>query len=179
MLNHKPFKIGLAATFMISIMVLFSGCGERLSVAEVYNFYNLTQLYQTQSEVEATLGVEPVVEDKDYTYLDEKTQFGVTVNYDDSGKVVSKMLYSENDDNYLKLNRSDVSEDQKSSITQGMTYEEVKTILGGEGIEMGSYDNPLDKSKPLYLMGWLNSDKTGIYVSFVGKNGTVFTVDFY
>lgn len=177
MLKKKIYTIA----FVVVIGMAFSliGCGKQLPEENAYRFYNLIQVGQTRSEVEAALGVTPEESNGEFTYVNEDTGFGVTITYDASNKVTSKAIYNADEDKVLRYNESEVSIHQKDSITQGMTYEEVTKILGSEGLEIGTIENPLDKTTPIYVMIWINEDKTGYFISFVGKKGTVSTVEYY
>jgi hypothetical protein len=169
----------LAFIVFMGMTFLLTGCGKRLPEEDAYRFYNLIQVGQTRSEVEAALEVIPEESNNEFTYVNEDTGFGVTITYDASNKVTSKIIYNADEDKIIRYNESEVNEDQKASIVQGMTYEEVTKILGSEGLEIGTLENPLDKTTPIYVMMWMNKDKTGYFISFVGKKGTVSVVEYY
>jgi len=93
--------------------------------------------------------------------------------------VIMKTLYNADESKLMALSNATVTEDQLASITKGMTYEEVKGILGGDGIEIISMANPLDKTNPINVMIWFNDDETGFYVTFIGDKGTVQSVKYW
>lgn len=174
-------KVFLLAFVVVLVGMTFSltGCGKQLPEEDAYRFYNLIQVGQTRTEVEAALGVIPEESNSEFNYINEDNGFGVTIAYDANNKVTSKTIYNADEDKFLRYNKSEVSADQKASITQGMTYKQVTDILGSEGLEVSTLENPLDKTTPIYVMIWLNKDKTGYFISFVGKKGTVATVEYY
>lgn len=60
-----------------------------------------------------------------------------------------------------------------------MTYDEVKGILGGEGLEIISRANLGDTTKPINVMILFNDDQTGFYITFIGDKGTVQSVKYW
>ena len=145
-----------------------------------YDFYHQVAINQTKAEVNNTLGVEPVVDaDGSYTYTDPSTGYSVNVVYSDSDLVTMKVLIPPTEgDEWIKLSRANVSESQVPSIVEGMTYEEVKNILGSEGLELGTMIYPESNDQVLYLLIWMNPDLSSITVAFDGDTGKVFVVEF-
>lgn len=145
-----------------------------------YNFYNKVAINQTKDEVAAALGVEPVMDtDSSYTYNDPATGFGVNVIYSASGLVTTKILMAPvGGGDWIKLSTAIVTESQVSSIVEGMTYAEVKSILGGDGLELGAMIYPGSKEDVIYTLMWMNPDFSSISVAFDGKTGKVLMAEF-
>jgi len=183
MANIKFNRWLLAILFFLGLVVLVSGCSNTTTEKSVnndpLNFYNKIQLSELKSDVDAALGVVPEEKDGTFTYTDKSTGFGIIVSYDSGKSVIMKTVYNADESKIMALGNATVTEDQLASITQGMTYEEVKGILGGEGIEIISMANPMDKNKPVNVMIWFNDDETGFYITFVGDKGTVQSVKYW
>ena len=143
-------------------MLLLSGCGQPAgqkdssdqtagqttkkestdqAAENVSDFFNKVQIGQTKAEVDAALGVTPTspVEGA-FDYVDENGN-GVTVIFmerslgDGSPKVaLSKKLIGT--EKYIIAATDDqrITEEQAEKIIEGMTYDEVKSILGQDGI---------------------------------------------
>jgi hypothetical protein len=166
---------------ILSLMVVFSGCTgtKDEAVNSPDHFYNQVNLGMEKNQVESTLGVKPEEKDGTYIYTDDQTGFGVQVSYDASDLVSSKVLYHDQDSEIMGLSDANVSEDQMASITEGMPYDEVKSLLGSEGTEIIEMANPVDAKNPIVMMIWFNDDQTGYYVTFLGHQGTVKSVKFW
>ena len=146
----------------------------------IFNFYNKVYMDQTKADVEAATGiVAELGENGLYTYVDPNTGYGVFVNYNDGNRVIVKGIFTPvGAAELIALSNATVTEDQVASITKGMTYEEVKTILVGEGLEIVCTVNPQDLAKPLYLMVWLNNDGSSLSVTLNGPKGIVYSAKF-
>jgi outer membrane protein assembly factor BamE (lipoprotein component of BamABCDE complex) len=173
----------MGMALLISVFLL-AGCSqptvEKKSSDDVTTFYNAVQLGETKADVEKALGVQPESKDSGYNYIDSGTGCGVTINYDDSKKVTSKAMYMPNDTYLDKLPHATVTQDQASSITQGMTYEQVKSLLGGvDGVQVTCAVNPADAANPVNVVAWINDDRTVVYVTFIGEKGTAVRGQFY
>lgn len=153
---------GLIGFILLCSLLLLSGCGQPAgqkdssdqtagqttkkestdqAAENVSDFFNKVQIGQTKAEVDAALGVTPTspVEGA-FDYLDENSN-GVTVIFmerslgDGSPKVaLSKKLIGA--EKYITETPDDqrITEEQADKIIEGMTYDEVKTILGQPGI---------------------------------------------
>ncbi|HEY5556541.1 hypothetical protein [Acetobacterium sp.] len=184
MANIKFIRWLLAILFFFGLVFLVPGCSNTTTTEksvnnDPLNFYNKIQLSELKSEVDAALGVVPEEKDGTFTYTDKSTGFGIIVSYDSGNSVIMKTLYTADESEIMALSNAKVTEDQLASITKGMTYEEVKGILGGEGIEIISMANPMDKNNPINVMIWFNDDETGFYVTFIGDKGTVQSVKYW
>lgn len=145
-----------------------------------YDFYNQVAINQTKTEVNNALGVEPVIDaDGSYTYTDPSTGYSVNVVYSASDLVTMKVLLPPvGGGDWFKLAPADVTESQVSSIVEGMTYEEVKNILGSDGLEGGVMVYPGSNDVVVYLLMWLNPDFSSITVAFDSETGEVFLAEF-
>jgi hypothetical protein len=166
---------------ILAMLVMLSGCtGTKNEVANNPDyFYSQVQLGMEKSQVESALGVKPEEIDETNVYTDEQTGFGVQISYDVSDRVVSKILYHEDDSEIMGLSDASVSEEQMANITEGMPYNEVKSLLGSDGTEIIEMANPVDVNNPIIMMIWFNDDQTGFYVTFLGHQGTVKSVKFW
>lgn len=183
MLKKRKILFLFSMILILGLAVMLSGCNGSGTKNEAVNkpdyFYSQIELGMAKDQVETTLGVTPEEIDDTYVYTDEQTGFGVQISYDASDLVISKILYHENDSEVMGLSDASVTEDQLPSITEGMTYDEVKQILGTEGTEMIQMSNPVDPNNPIVMMIWFNDDQTGFYVTFLGHQGTVKSVKFW
>lgn len=59
-----------------------------------------------------------------------------------------------------------------------MTYDEVKNILGGQGVEMYAMIFPGSKDKVIYGLVWISADFSMMAVSFDGDTGKVVSAKF-
>ncbi|MBC3796633.1 hypothetical protein [Acetobacterium tundrae] len=178
----KKIKFGRfipAVIFSLSLVIMCSGCGNSRTVKNAYNFYNKVQLGQSKDDVDKSLKVTPKEKNSGFIYLDKDTGYGVTVYYDSDNLVKTKAMYNADNTKIFKLSDATVTEDQVASISEGMTYDEVKTILGSEGKETITTVNPEDANNPISMMIWFNDDGTGIYITFNGYEGTVRDVKYW
>lgn len=181
MLKRRLSVFLFPVVLILSLVVLLSGCTETKdeAVNSPDRFYSQIQLGMEKSQVDSTLGVKPEEKDGTFIYRDDQTDFGVQISYDASDLVTSKILYHDNDSAIMGLSDASVTEDQMASITEGMTYDAVKSLLGSEGTEIIEMANPVDPNNPVVMMIWFNDDQTGFYVTFLGHNGTVKSVKFW
>lgn len=145
-----------------------------------YDFYHQVEINQTKTEVDNVLGVEAVMDaDGSYTYTDTSTGYSVNVVYSTSDLVTMKILIPPpGGGEWIKLTTVNVTESQVPSILEGMTYEEVTNILGGDGLEMGVMIYPGSNDEVLYLLIWFNPDLSSITVAFDSNFGKVFMAEF-
>lgn len=141
----------------------------------VYEFYNKVQLDQTKEQIDATLGVEPRQSSQletCYGYVNQDTSFGVDVVYDENGKAMSKTLTYPNREDIAFMTQKPVTQEQADQITDGMSYDAVKTLLGGDGIETSVTEIPFADNQLSYIRVWVNKDESMLQVVF-GTDGTV------
>ncbi|WP_041668709.1 hypothetical protein [Acetobacterium woodii] len=179
-MNKKILKSFLIGSLLIAGLILVvSGCGKKEVSTDPLNLYNKVQLGMLKEDAEKALEVEPATKGKGFNYVDENTGYGVTVDYDENSVVVFKSLYVP-DDSYLDgLSRGTVTAEQVNSLSEGMSYDEVQTALGGvEGIEVNCAKNKKDEANPYSVMAWVNPDHSVAYITFLGIKGTVKTFEF-
>lgn len=193
----KPVLIGgvvliALAVVAVVVFVIFGGSTKEVNT-DPLNLYNQVYVGMTKEEAEKTLAVEGSAKGKGFNYIDENTGYGVTVSYDtvvttgaessDSEEapeiVVFKQLYVP-DDTYLDaLVNANVTAEQVNSLKEGMTYEEVKTIMGGvDGIEINSAYNKKDAANSYSVMAWFNPDHSVAYLTFQGYQGSLKVFEF-
>lgn len=146
----------------------------------IFNFYNKVQINQKKAEVEKNLGVAPVVDtDGSSIYTDPSTGYAVNVYYS-AGDLVSvkAVISAPGGSELIALSNATVTEAQAGSILEGMTYDEVKAILGGEGLPIAEMAYPGVKDKKAYGLSWINADGSMILVTFDGDEKTVMSTEF-
>ncbi|WP_373483206.1 hypothetical protein [Acetobacterium sp.] len=141
-----------------------------------YEFYNKVAINQTKEQVDSALGVEPLMDtDGSYLYSDAATGYTINVFYSASGLVTTKVLIvMAAGDEWLKISPAAVTESQELKIVEGMTYDEVKSILGSDGLELAAMIYPGTKDKILVTLAWVNPDFSSLNVAFDGDTGKVF-----
>lgn len=166
-----------------------SNLSEDVQVSEeVYDLYNKVQLKQTKEEVDQALGVkaEELTSDT-YSYQDENG-YGVTIGLStlfsstDTNEVFTKMMSG---DKWLEYQLQEafrkenaITDEQAASITEGMTYDEVKATLGSEGVEIAlsqQYDGSVEIER-----AWYKDSVVSLFsINFNGIDGkgTVTTVN--
>jgi len=147
---------------------------------EPYGFYNKVQLNQTKNEVESMLDLNTKVDinENSYVYTDEKTGFGVSVSYNSANQVISKTIAYPKNADIASLSNAKVTEDQVAVITEGMTYIDVKNLLGSDGVEISRMQNTDLNNESTYIRMWINEDETAIIVSFVRNEKIVYKAKF-
>lgn len=178
--------LGLLVITSVCAAGLLTGCGkpgattgsETQSQENVADFYNQVQIGQTKAEVDALLGVTPTepVEGA-FQYLDENGN-GVTVFYmerifgDGSPKVaLSKRMIGTEKIIAFTPDEQRITDEQAAKITEGMTYDEVKSILGQDGLEVSATVGANDV--PAIERYWIkNGMASMISVTFTGPSGT-------
>ncbi|WKY48812.1 hypothetical protein Q5O24_05705 [Eubacteriaceae bacterium ES3] len=181
-MKNKSFLDGTIFLLLMLSLLLLSGCNQSTGgsiLSDPFNFYNMVELGESKEQVESSLGVTGVLSDGTYQYVDEETGFGVMVVYDSGDTVEMKTLYNADETKIMELSDASVTEDQGSSITEGMSYDKVVELLGTEGVEIIQMVNPSDIDKPIHMMIWFNDDNSGLYVTFLGEKGLVLSVNFY
>lgn len=190
MLKIKWSQKLIMAVVLLGMILTVTGC-EQIKTkstesenipksAQIMEFYNAVSLNQSKADVDKNLGI--IVKDlggKNYQYIDPATDYGVLVLYGDEDTVLMKSLYVPwHATELATYNKSPVTEEQVNAITLGMTTEEVKQILGGNGVEFETGEIMDDRSFPVYGLGWYNSDNTAALIYFHGKDGGVYDKEF-
>ncbi|WP_373482205.1 hypothetical protein [Acetobacterium sp.] len=182
----------LLMAIMISASVFMAGCSQQstqdtgggtdgadstAALEKIYTFYDKVQLGQTKAEVDTALGVtakEPMADIFQYT---DKNGNGVMIGLSSafSQDGTSKFVFDkrvEGLEAYLIKLPDDkrITAEQAQSITEGMTYEEVKAKLGGEGYELNSTQG--FEGKPEITRVWMKKGISMLTVKFSGPDGT-------
>lgn len=208
MFNNNSVRLMMALAVVLGVMILVSGClstgseksgnsstntnSENEASSEtspipkigqdlaLYDFYNKVAVNQTKAEVQSSLGVTAEVDaDGFYNYLDPSTGSSVNVFYNAGDLVTTKGLKPPNGGvDLVPLSNAAVTESQMASVEEGMTYDEVKNALGGEGIEMYTMIFPGSKDKVIYGLVWINTDFSMMAVNFDGDTGKVLSVQY-
>ncbi|KNZ40404.1 hypothetical protein [Acetobacterium bakii] len=182
MRKNKSGQFLVTALIFMGLVIMLSGCGQsktktvtqETSGIDPFNFYSKVELDQTKDEVASELGGAAEETSGAYTYVDAETGYGVTVSYGADNLVALKSLYMPVDNDFASYSNASVTEDQAASITEGMTYDEAKKILGDGGLEIVCGANPEEKDKPIYAIAWINDDATSINLTLVGFEGIVY-----
>ena len=144
---------------------------------KIYAFYDKVQLGQTKAEVDTALGVtakEPMTDVFQYTDANGNgVMIGLSSVFSQDGS--SKVVFNKSVEGleaYLITLPDDkrVTDEQAQSITQGMTYEETKAKLGGDGYELSSTQG--FEGKPEIDRVWMKKGISMITVKFSGPDGT-------
>jgi outer membrane protein assembly factor BamE (lipoprotein component of BamABCDE complex) len=183
---------------LVGLLFLFSGCGQSDSTSSTgssdsntttestgdpYALYNKVELGQTKEEVDENLGITPEELASDiYIYTDEdgysvSVSFSTILSDDNSNEVLTKMIYGSKTAEYISSvgKENEITEEQAAQITEGMTYDEVKTILGSDGIEQtmsGAYGGGVTVNRIWMKDGIIS----GLVLEFSGTEGSS-TVD--
>ena len=186
MRKNKSRQFLLIALLFMGLIPILSGCGQsktetvtqETSGIDPFNFYSKVELDQTKDTVDSALGVVAAETNSSYNYVDAETGYGVTVAYGADNQVMLKSLYMPVDNDFASYSNASVTKEQATSITEGMTYDEAKKILGNGGLEIVCGANPEEKDKPIYAIAWINDDATSINVTLVGFEGIVYNVTY-
>lgn len=198
MMRFKVNSTGLFI-LMVSLigLLLLSGCGQSgggsgsgsstsgentssttQNEGDPYGFYNQVQMGQTKEQVDAALGVTPEELATDSYIYTDKDGYAVAVGFSDilskSGapEVLSKMIYGTKSAWYMNSvgKKNEITDEQAAKITEGMSYDQVKTILGSDGIEnttMSNYDGTVNITRI-----WLKDGViSGLALIFKGADG--------
>jgi len=189
MMRFKSFALSVLLISLISL--LFSGCGQSSgssssdgssdaeSQGDPYALYNKVEMGQTKEEVDAALGVTPEELTSDiYVYTDEdgysvSVGFSTILSDSDTNEVLTKMIYGTKTAEYMNAigKENEITEEQASQITQGMTYDEVKTILGSDGIEQ-SMSNSYGGGVTVTRVWLKDGIISGLSLEFTGTDGS-------
>ncbi len=200
MIRRKYFSFFLMAFLCIGIIVVSSGCksdndqsqkvGTDAGQSEledkvinddpIYYFYNQVKLNDAKKDVEKSLGVQADLDADDiYNYVDPSTGYGVFVNYDTNNQVKMKGIYMpEGPEKLIALSGARVREEEVESISKGMKYDEVVSILGAGAVEIIATKNLNDSDNHYYAIGWINEDESLLLVYFLGFKGSVESAEF-
>lgn len=147
------------------------------ALEKIYALYDKVQFGQTKAEVDAALGVTAKEAMTDiFQYLDANgngVMIGMSSVFSQDGNtrvVLNKSV--EGLATYLITLPDDqrVTDEQAQSITEGMTYDEIKTMLGGDGYELSSAQG--FEGKPEIDRVWMKEGISMLTVKFAGPDGT-------
>lgn len=178
--------IFVSVLVLVGMIGLFSGCTQDDTNPvngpnnEPYSFYNKVDLNQAKTDVDAVLGVVPkddIIENS-YIYTDDSTGYGVSITYNATDQVIAKTVFYPDETKTSTLSNAEVTEDQAASISEGMTYNEVKKLLGSDGVEISRVMNPVSGDEPINIRAWINDNETAIMVAFIGNEGIVYKSQF-
>lgn len=147
---------------------------------KVFALYDKVQLNQTKIEVDAALGTGKQDEsyDKAYNYMDKDNKYGVSVIFNDSHQATSKTAIYQTHKELAPLTGKAVTRAQSNQILKGMKYDEVKAVLGSEGVEVSATQIPFENKKVSYILRWANTDGSCIQVVLL-TDGTVGNVLYF
>lgn len=188
------FKSKGLALFVLLIAVtglLFTGCGQSggssssdssgtaESQGDPYALYNKVEMGQTKEEVDAALGVTPEELTSDiYIYTDEdgysvSVGFSTILSDNNTAEVLTKMIYGTKTAEYMNSigRENEITDEQAAQITEGMTYDEVKAILGSDGIEQ-SMGNTYGGGVTVTRVWLKNGLISGLSLEFMGTDGS-------
>jgi len=181
-------------TAVVLIAVLTAACSKSIGTTQsttakqssitkdvIFDFYNKVQIDQTKEQVDAELGVagSAIAQLKNsYSYTNADTGYGVSVILSDANKVSSKtVIYTERKELAVLFNKT-VTQAQSDTIKKGMTYDQIKGILGEDGIEVSTTQIPFNDNKLSSIRIWVNEDGSMIQIVF-GTDGTSNDAMFY
>lgn len=140
----------------------------------IFDFYNKVQIDQTKEQADAEIGIagkESTQLKNSYSYTSEDTGYGVSVIFSDANKATSKTLFYSDRKELAGLFNKTVTQAQSDTIKKGMTYEQIKSILGEDGIEVSTTQISFDNNKLSSICIWVNEDGSMIQIVF-GTDGT-------
>ena len=143
------------------------------SKESVFDFYNKVSIEDAKAQVDKELGVkgtESTQLKNSFTYTDQNTGFGVSVWFNEKDIATSKTLIYPSNESIAFLTTAPVTQAQSDQIKKGMTYDAVKTLLGGEGTEMNATQISFNNNKISYIRSWVNTDGSKIQIVF-GTDG--------
>ncbi len=134
----------------------------------------------TKEKVDSVLGVSGKANSQLtglFDYLSDKTSYGVSVLFDDKNSVMSKtLLYTDRQD-IAPLFTKKFTQEQADSIKDGMSYDDVKKLVGEEDAEINQTQIPFDDNRISKIYVWVNNNDSLLQVTFGtdGKsNGSMF-----
>ncbi|KNZ40815.1 hypothetical protein [Acetobacterium bakii] len=177
---------------LVSASVFMAGCSQQgtkdtgggtkaadstAALKEIYAFYDKVQLGQTKAEVDTALGVtakEPMTDVFQYTDTNGNgVMIGLSSVFSQDG--TSKIVFNKSVEGleaYLITLPDDkrITDEQAQSISEGMTYEEIKAKLGGNGYELSSTQSI--EGKPQIDRVWMKNGVSMLTVKFSGPDKT-------
>lgn len=196
MRNIKKFKLLPLVLAIFMLAGIFAGCdsdskssksskssnekSSGVSKETVFEFYNKVEIGMTKEKVDSALGVSGKHSSQLgglFDYLSEKTGYGVSVLFDDKNSVMAKTLLYPDREDIAPLFTKKFTQEQSDNIKDGMSYDDVKKLVGEDGAEINETQIAFDDNKSSYIYIWVNDDDTMLQVTFGtdGKsNGSMF-----
>ncbi len=148
---------------------------------ELYSLYNAVNRGMTRSEAEAKFGegktsLDDYGDEKFTTYFNEKKSAGVSLAYDEDGKVTSKTLYFNNKRNLIPFSGR-FDDNDINYIKTDMSISAAKEKIGSEPLELSVtfLDDGPSSTRRIYC--WYNEDSSSFMVHT--KNGLVENIALY
>ncbi|MGE5628515.1 MAG: hypothetical protein ACM3X7_10480 [Solirubrobacterales bacterium] len=180
---YKSKKIALVLTLCFTLAMILTACSSGGTAntdstkSDVLAAYNKVSLGMTKDQVDKTLGLEAKKEtsqyalEGSYNYIDSKTGFGVSVVYNSSNIVYSKTAIIGSHKNIAPFCKKPVNEAQEDKVTKDMPYQDVVSLLGGEGVEVSTTATEKNPTESIgTIRNWANSDGSGLQVVFSKDN---------
>ena len=149
--------------------------------SQLFAMYNKVSLEGTRKDVETSLGVTGIKDthgENGFNYMDKDGKYGVYVTYDSKDNTMSKTVLFHEETNLASLTPTPVTKEQGEKIKEGDTYESVKTLLGGDGIEVNVTEIPFEGNKTVKMFRWCNKDNTGLQI-IMSTSNTVARVNYF
>ena len=166
----KKFKLLPLVLAVFMLAGVFAGCdsdskssksskssdekASSVSKETVFEYYNKVEIGMTKEKLESALGVSGKSSSQLeglFLYTNEKTSYGVSVLFDDKNSVMAKTLLYPDREN-------------------GMSYDDVKKLVGEDGIEINQTQIPFDDNKVSKIYVWVNKNDSLLQVTF-GTDG--------
>ena len=145
------------------------------SLDTIFALYNKVVLEQTKDQVDAEMGItgeENSNAPNTYYYADPATGYGVSVLYDRGNIAIGKTVIYNSHEDIAPFCNKPVSKEQIDQITDSMTYDQVKEVLGGAGIEVSISELGAGSGEQSVIKRWANGDGSCLDVYF-GPDGSV------
>ena len=185
----KKFKLLPLVLAVFMLAGVFAGCdsdskssksskssdekASSVSKETVFEYYNKVEIGMTKEKVDSALGVSGKSSSQLeglFLYTNEKTSYGVSVLFDDKNSVMAKTLLYPDREDIAPLCTKKFTQEQSDSIKNGMSYDDVKKLVGEDGIEINQTQIPFDDDKVSKIFVWVNNNDSLLQVTF-GTDG--------
>lgn len=188
-------KSGILLSGLMLFVLLFSitGCSSNssekaantskssVSKESIFALYNKVDLNQNKTQIDAVLGSAGEATksyDKCFNYMDKNHEYGVDVVYDDQQQAISKTVIYPTHADIAPFTSKAVTEEQADKLKKGMSYDEAKTILGGEGVEVSATEIAFENNQLSHIYRWANKDGSCIQIVKL-VNGTIGDANYF
>ena len=110
--------------------------------------------------------------------MNEETSYGVSVLFDDKDKIMSKTLIASDYKELGFLFDKKFTQEQADKIKKGMSYDDVKKLLGCDGVETSQTQISFADNKIAKICIWVNKDGSKIQ-DVIGTDGTANDASFF